>query len=97
MDRIDFSAITACGECCVGCQKKLEGKCPGCIEADGRVPEWVESGQCRVHACARKHRAPFCGLCADFPCDDLEKMIPWNPGIKEHLQKLAEQYRRIHQ
>ena len=39
----DFTTITACGECCVGCSKKIEGSCPGCIEADGRVPEWAES------------------------------------------------------
>ena len=40
----DFSTITACGECCVGCSKKIAGDCPGCIEADGRVPEWEGSG-----------------------------------------------------
>ena len=51
----DFSTITACGECCVGCAKKIEGSCPGCIEADGHVPEWTESGRCKVHACAREH------------------------------------------
>ena len=27
--------------------KKIEGSCPGCIEADGRVPEWAESGMCK--------------------------------------------------
>lgn len=37
----DFTTITACGECCVGCSKKIEGSCPGCIEADGCVPECV--------------------------------------------------------
>lgn len=37
----DFSTITACGECCVGCSKKIDGLCPGCIEADGHVPEWA--------------------------------------------------------
>lgn len=35
----DFSVITACGECCTGCEKKKDGRCPGCIEADGVVPE----------------------------------------------------------
>ncbi len=51
----DFTTITACGECCVGCSKKIDGSCPGCIEADGRVPEWAGSGRCKVHACAREH------------------------------------------
>lgn len=30
-DIIDFSAITACGECCVGCKKKENGICRGNI------------------------------------------------------------------
>ncbi|MBP5167897.1 MAG: DUF3795 domain-containing protein, partial [Oscillospiraceae bacterium] len=64
----DFTTLTACGECCTGCPKKLDGKCPGCIETDGRVPEWAESGRCKVHACTREHHVQFCGLCAEFPC-----------------------------
>lgn len=32
---IDFTVITACGECCVGCKKKENGMCKGCIESDG--------------------------------------------------------------
>ena len=35
---IDFTTITACGECCIGCTKKENEICPGCIEADGKVP-----------------------------------------------------------
>ncbi|MBR4733010.1 MAG: flavodoxin family protein [Lachnospiraceae bacterium] len=35
----DFSTITACGECCTGCAKKIEGSCPGCIVADANVIE----------------------------------------------------------
>ena len=51
MERMtDFTTITACGECCVGCSKKKDGFCPGCIESDGRVPEWAGSGMCKVHA-----------------------------------------------
>ena len=38
----DFTTITACGECCVGCAKKKDGSCPGCIESDGRVPEIIK-------------------------------------------------------
>ena len=37
----DFSLITACGECCTDKAKKADGRCPGCIESDGRVPEWL--------------------------------------------------------
>ena len=46
---IDFSTITACGECCSGCKKKMNGICKGCIEADGYVPEWSDSGRCKIH------------------------------------------------
>ena len=45
METIDFTKITACGECCVGCKKKEEGLCEGCIESDGRCKEWAESGE----------------------------------------------------
>lgn len=89
---LDFNLITACGECCTECKKKLEGICPGCIEADGRVPEWAESGMCRIHACCKKHHAKFCGFCEEFPCEELPKMISWNPDIVEHLKKLAAKF-----
>lgn len=87
--KIDFNTITACGECCTDCQKKKEGICKGCIEADGYVPEWAESGRCKVHECARKHNVPFCGLCDEFPCKQLPALIHWNPDIVEHLTMLA--------
>ena len=89
---IDFSEITACGECCVGCEKKVKGICPGCIEAEGRVPEWAGSGVCRVYACCKEHNAQFCGLCKEFPCDKLPQMISWNPDIVEHLTELRDEY-----
>lgn len=90
---IDFSAVTACGESCAGCKKKQEGACKGCIEADGYVPEWADSGRCKVHACAREHGVQFCGLCNEFPCGKLPSMIHWNPNIVEHLSALAKQYK----
>ncbi len=89
---IDFTTLTACGECCIGCAKKQRGDCPGCIEADGRVPEWAQSGQCRVHACARSHGVSFCGLCSEFSCEKLPQMIPWNPNILSHMRELALAY-----
>ena len=88
----DFSTLTACGECCVGCSKKLNGSCPGCVEADGCVPEWAESGRCKIHACARDHGVQFCGLCELFPCEKLSAMIPWNADIIDHLSALRDEY-----
>ena len=88
----DFTTLTACGECCTGCPKKLDGKCSGCIETDGRVPEWAESGRCKVHACTREHHVQFCGLCAEFPCENLPRMISWNPDIIEKMISLRDEY-----
>ena len=91
--KMDFSKITACGECCDGCQKKNDGICIGCIEADGYVSEWAGSGRCKVHACTRNHNVQFCGLCACFPCDNLAKLIHWNKNIVEHQSELADKYK----
>lgn len=91
---IDFSTVTACGECCTGCPKKADGRCPGCIEADGYVPEWSESGRCKVHACTREHGVQFCGLCAEFPCSRITTLISWKPDIVEHMTKLRDEYRK---
>ena len=91
---IDFSVITACGECCTRCTKKVAGECPGCIEADGVVPEWAGSGRCRIHKCARDHGVQFCGLCKEFPCELIPDMIPWNPDIISHLTYLKDEYER---
>ena len=94
--RIDFTTITACGECCEGCIKRLEGSCKGCIEADGYVPEWAGSGRCKVHACAREHDVQFCGLCPEFPCKDLTSVIHWNPHITEHSTMARTALQMIH-
>ena len=92
--KIDFSVITACGENCAGCAQKKAGECPGCIEADGVVPEWAESGRCKIHTCARKHGVQFCGLCKEFPCERIPVLVPWNPDIISHLTYLKDEYER---
>ena len=91
---IDFGTLTACGECCEGCAKKADGRCPGCIAADGRVPEWAGSGRCPVHACTRAHGVRFCGLCAEFPCEKLPALAHWNPDIIRHMEALRDAYRQ---
>ena len=91
----DFTTITACGESCVECEKKKDGRCPGCIEADGRVPEWADSGRCKVHTCTREHHVQFCGLCAEFPCNHLTSLIFWNKDILAHMTALRDEYRKV--
>lgn len=83
---IDFTMITACGECCIGCTKKESGICPGCIEADGKVPEWAESGVCKVHACCKEHHARFCGVCDEHPPFDY---LTENMEVMKRVEDLA--------
>ncbi len=90
--KTDFKTITACGESCIACPKMEKGICKGCIEADSYVPEWAESGRCKVHECTRKHNVTFCGICDEFPCTQLTSLIHWNPNIVEHFQMLAKEY-----
>jgi len=94
MERTDFSQVTACGECCAGGEKKLDGRCRGCRETDGHCEEWSQSGRCPIHACVQEHGVAFCGVCPLFPCADLEQKIPWNPRIVEHLTALAGKFRQ---
>ncbi len=89
---IDFTTVTACGECCIGCAKKESGMCPGCIEAEGKVPEWAESGICRIYACCSEHDTRYCFLCEDFPCEKLPEMMPWKANVAEHLSELRDEY-----
>lgn len=92
MSEIDFSKITACGECCTKCPKKVNGKCPGCIEADGYVPKWTENRKCKVHSCTKEHNVQFCGICNKFPCEQLTSIIHWNLNIVEHMTTLKNNY-----
>lgn len=91
---IDFTKVTACGECCEGCKKKEDGICKGCIESDGHCEEWSQSKGCPIHKCAREHDVQFCGLCTGFPCEWLIKKIVWRPNLVEELTELADLYRK---
>lgn len=88
----DFSIITACGECCTLCPEKINGDCPGCIESDGDVSGWSGDGECRIHECVRRHNVRFCGLCNEFPCERMCRMIHWNENIVEHMRRLRDEY-----
>lgn len=87
-----LKTVTACGESCEKCKKKLAGLCEGCINADGYVPEWKESGRCKVHSCTREHNVQFCGLCNEFPCSKIRSLIRWNKDIFNHMEKLREEF-----
>jgi len=89
----DFNTLTPCGECCVGCPKKASGFCAGCMESAGNCREWPESGGCPIFYCAARHGVPFCGLCAEFPCEWLPEKVSWNPHILTKQTALAAEYR----
>lgn len=91
-NNIDFITITACGECCVGCKKKDDGICKGCIESDGHCEEWAHSKGCPIYKCAKEHKIQFCGLCKEFPCDWLVEKIVWRENVVEELTQLASKY-----
>lgn len=89
---MDFSSITACGECCDGCKKKESGLCKGCIEYDGSCQEWAESGGCPIHKCVKEHNVQFCGLCSNFPCEWVVKKAVWRSNYVEEHRQLAFKY-----
>jgi hypothetical protein len=92
---MNLERITPCGECCDGCKKKDEGLCEGCIESGGHCKEWTQSGGCPIYLCAAEHKATFCGMCVEFPCDFLVEKVHWNKSIVADLTALAEQYKQI--
>ena len=93
-NNIDFTTVTACGECCVGCKKKEDGICQGCIESDGHCVEWEQSNGCPIHKCTREHNVQFCGLCKEFPCEWLIQKVVWRQNVVEELTELANLYRQ---
>ena len=93
-NNIGFTTVTACGECCVGCKKKEDGICQGCIESDGHCVEWEQSNGCPIHKCTREHNVQFCGLCKEFPCEWLILKVVWRQNVVEELTELANLYRQ---
>ena len=89
---MDFTMITACGECCIGCKKKEDGLCNGCIESDGNCQEWAESGGCPIHKCVKEHNVEFCGLCNEFPCEWVLKKTVWRHDYAEEHRQLANEF-----
>ena len=73
---VDMKLATPCGEYCGLCPHYQE-ECDGCGFHKGH-PSW---GECKLYACALKHRVKHCGLCTDFPCDfQIGYFDPKNPG-----------------
>lgn len=82
--------ITPCGECCTHCPKRASGQCRTCRATGGRCEEWSQSGRCPVYACVEEHGVLFCGLCPDFPCEALPRLLHWRPDCVRELRTLAD-------
>jgi len=56
-----------CGIYCGACEYRDKTDCPGCIEAGGTM-FW---GTCSVATCCVERGHGHCGLCEEFPCEQL--------------------------
>ena len=59
-----------CGILCSEYKKNMKcGDCIGCIDTDN--PCW---GECDIKKCCENKKLEHCGLCDNFPCDELVSM-----------------------
>lgn len=56
-----------CGIKCGECEHRESMGCKGCVAIDN--PFWGES--CPLKTCAEQKRHAHCGVCENFPCDNL--------------------------
>jgi hypothetical protein len=65
---MDENLLAPCGSYCGTCEflnREEKPNCSGCGNQGGH-PFWDE---CKLHACARKHRVNHCADCEGFPCE----------------------------
>lgn len=90
----NFTEITPCGGNCTDCGHFKSGECEGCIRNGGKCVKMWENG-CEICECCQKHGVKFCGLCEKFPCEWIKsKLSEWDKDGIEHMEKLAEEYRK---
>ena len=58
-----------CGILCNECDYKKKMNCKGCLEMDN--PFW---GECNVKKCCENKKLEHCGLCDEFPCNEIVSM-----------------------
>ena len=59
-----------CGILCSKCEYKEKENCPGCLIME--KPFWSDS--CDLKSCCEAKKLEHCGLCPDFPCEDMNNM-----------------------
>ena len=73
-----------CGLLCGGCEYRESMGCKGCAEIER--PFW---GECPVKSCCEDRRLAHCGLCGDFPCDQL-KSFAYDPQQGDNGARLEQ-------
>ena len=63
MDKTN-SLIGKCGFYCGSCPTYVEGECTGCRTAHNK-------GDCYTFDCVDNKNIDYCGLCKDFPCNEI--------------------------
>ncbi len=61
--------IAMCGLDCRNCGWRIRVGCPGCKAAMGHM----SYGNCAVALCCIDKEIDHCGLCAEFPCELLNR------------------------
>lgn len=56
--------IGKCGFYCGSCPTYSKGKCTGCRTAHTK-------GDCYTFDCVDEQKIDYCGLCKNFPCDEI--------------------------
>lgn len=68
-EQIRSTIDTYCGLCCAECEFRESMGCGGCIATAGHPFH----GECELAQCAVGKKRGFCGECAEFPCELLER------------------------
>jgi hypothetical protein len=68
---MDLDLMAFCGAYCGVCEWKAKTNCPGCQVSNGKM-FW---GDCAVAKCAIAKRLEHCGLCAELPCETLQRLF----------------------
>ena len=79
-------ADSRCGILCSEYKRKMKcGDCQGCNVTEN--PFW---GVCDVKNCCESKKLEHCGLCADFPCEDLKMMSYDDSGQGDNGKRIEQ-------
>jgi hypothetical protein len=65
--------------------KAEDVNCVGCL-ADGKHSSYC--GICEIRKCAIERGLESCGLCDDYACENLEKVLSMEPSCRQRLDSI---------